>query len=142
MIVFLDRRNIIIGSVILAVVFSLGVIIGHYGNAHSEHPMSSRQRWFIFSAKFSVYWKVKSLLLLICKSKLRVSWVIKGWWHLGLLNGIGFGLSSMAVFSKSWDDLVGGKNVNSKAKFDTFYRFMLHHPLITQLNSECFVLLA
>ena len=27
---FLDKRNIIIGSVILAIVFSLGVIIGHF----------------------------------------------------------------------------------------------------------------
>ena len=43
MIVFLDRRNIIIGSVILAVAFSLGVIIGHYGNDRSGHPISSRQ---------------------------------------------------------------------------------------------------
>ena len=34
--VILDRRNILIGLGILAVVFSLGVIIGHFGNARSE----------------------------------------------------------------------------------------------------------
>ena len=135
MIVFLDRRNIIIGSVILAVVFSLGVIIGHYGNARSEYPMSSRQRWFIFSAKFAVYWKVKFLLLLISKSKLRVSWVIKGWWHR--FGSVVYGCIFQELRRpRRW------QKCKQKAKFDTFYRFMLHHPLITQLNSECFVLLA
>ena len=34
--VILDRRNILIGLGILAVVFSLGVIIGHFSNARSE----------------------------------------------------------------------------------------------------------
>ena len=28
---FLDKRNVIIGSVVLAVIFSLGIIIGYYG---------------------------------------------------------------------------------------------------------------
>ena len=28
---FLDKKNVIIGSVVLAVIFSLGIIIGYYG---------------------------------------------------------------------------------------------------------------
>ena len=38
--VFLDKRNVIIGVVILAVIFSLGVIIGYYG--HENPPGKDR----------------------------------------------------------------------------------------------------
>ena len=31
-------------------------------------------------------------------------------------DGIGFGLSSMAVCSENWDNLIGGKNVNRRPK--------------------------
>ena len=34
--VFLDRKNVIIGSIILALIFSLGIIIGHFGHGLPE----------------------------------------------------------------------------------------------------------
>ena len=48
---------------------------------------------------------------------------------------IGSGLSSMG---RSWDALIGGENVNRRPKN---YRFLWHHPLITQLTiSHIFIL--
>ena len=38
--VFLDKRNILIGSLILALIFSLGVIIGYYGHQVPEPSVS------------------------------------------------------------------------------------------------------
>ena len=43
----------------------------------------------------------------------------------------------MAIFSESWDALVGGENVNRWPKKTSKYcRFPWHHPLITQLNQN------
>ena len=43
---FLDKRNVIIGSVVLAVIFSLGVIIGYYGR---QMPDSSGSKGDLIS---------------------------------------------------------------------------------------------
>ena len=49
---FLDKRNVIIGSVVLAVIFSLGIIIGYYGR---QIPDSSEQRWFNLRSYFHFF---------------------------------------------------------------------------------------
>ena len=38
--VFLDKRNVIIGSIILALIFTLGIIIGHFGRRQPEPSVS------------------------------------------------------------------------------------------------------
>ena len=43
---FLDKRNVIIGSVVLAVIFSLGIIIGYYGR---QMPDSSGSKGDLIS---------------------------------------------------------------------------------------------
>ena len=44
---FLDRRNVAIGSVLLAVIFSLGVIIGYYSKQEPSISRDGRANEFV-----------------------------------------------------------------------------------------------
>lgn len=54
--VFLDKKNVIIGVIILAVIFSLGVIIGYFGNDNSTQSNSKAEALVhkIMSDQFSL----------------------------------------------------------------------------------------
>ena len=55
----------------------------------------------------------------------KVSWVIKGWWHR----------FRCVIYGPCWDALVHSwQKCKQKAKNNTYYRFLFHHPLITQLD--------
>lgn len=43
-VLYLDKRNIVIGVVTLAVVFCLGIVIGHYGSDQSSRQLSKAER--------------------------------------------------------------------------------------------------
>ena len=62
---FLDKRNVIIGSVVLAVIFSLGIIIGYYGR---QMPDSSGSKGDLISEGIFTVFPILNCSNKMCKS--------------------------------------------------------------------------
>ena len=59
---FLDRRNVAIGSVLLAVIFSLGVIIGYYSKQEPSISRDGRANEFVNTIVTDQFLKEKDLI--------------------------------------------------------------------------------